>query len=135
MLCNLLLREEGNARHVAQSLVHCGWKPDENLQSCLSDKANILLTLNYYWGLFEPEYIKKLKKCSVGTYFSAMINNEEFVIYFVNHKKEIVSKTTNSPFISESYKRVFSLQYPLNRPSFIPMLNLVPFLRTELKNK
>lgn len=133
MLCNLLVREEGNASHVAQGLIHCGWKPDENLISCLNNQSNILLTLNYYWGQLQPEYTQKLKKCPVGTYFSAMISNEEFVIYFVNHKKEIVSKTTNSPFISKSYKRVFSLEYPLNRPSFIPMLNLVPFLRKEVK--
>ena len=129
MLSNLLLREKGQSKIVANSLIEKGWIPDKyDRLSYLTEIPSDLLQCKYYWGKYSPSFLIELQKSSRGSYFTALSENNQFIICFTNRNNECLVESMTSPKITSYQKQIYNLSNPLSRPSTVPILNLAPAL-------
>lgn len=134
MLQTLLLREEGNAKAVAKSLVYRGWKPRSQYMKSLHETPCKLLQIKYFWGKWKAEYGATLRTQPTGTYVSAFYNKKP-VICYVDNDGELIMKRIPFPMIIETQRREMLLSEPLSRPSSIKLPDLVPRLLLPLMVK
>ena len=129
MLSNLLLREMGQSKIVANSLIEKGWIPDKSDRlSYLTEIPSDLFQCKYYWGKYTPSFLLELTKSSPGSYITALNENNQFIMCFINQNNECLVESVTSPKIANYQKQLYCLSNPLSRPSSIPILHLAPAL-------
>ena len=121
MLSILFFREDGNSQQLAKKLIcNYGWKPSStDSLSLLIDEYNIIFTTDYFWGKFKSEYLSKLKKARVGSYFTAINDNDEYIVCFISQDKTLSELKILQPNIPDNISNDYSMDFPLTRPSCI----------------
>ena len=129
MMKTLLVREHGNSRAVYDTLLDRGWVPyNRTLVSSLTTSRSDHFELSYYWGELQDSYLEYLRNANCGSYFTAIQLPCVYIICYLDEKRQIVQRQSNSPVILHSHRKLFSLVDPLTRPRSISKFSLVPFL-------
>lgn len=129
MLKTMLIREQGRSLIVAKELVERGWGGTSNDFSDLSAEPNHHFTLNYFWGSMQPEFKDILqKKGDIGTYFTALVEPNKYVICYIDSSGELKERNIRHPEMQLLHKKIFKIDKHLARPEEIALQNLITFL-------
>ena len=124
MLQVLILREDGNTKNTAKSLIKRGWKPQSKHLKSLHKNPCPLLQIPYYWGTWKTEYIQKLKRKPNGTYITCVVKSKPMICFVKD--KQIFMQQVVYPLIDPEYIIELNLSSPLERLSSISLIDLIP---------
>ena len=124
MLQVLILREDGNTKNTAKSLIKRGWKPQRKHLKSLHKYPCPLLQIPYYWGTWKTEYIQKLKRKPNGTYITCVVKTKPMICYIKD--KKLIMQQVSYPLVDSESILELNLSYPLSRPASVSLLDLIP---------
>merc|ERR1712100_504012 len=124
MLQVLILREDGNTKNTAKSLIKRGWKPQRKHLKSLHKYPCPLLQIPYYWGTWKTEYIQKLKRKPNGTYITCVVKSKPMICFVKD--KQIFMQQVVYPLVDPEYIIELNLSSPLERLSSISLIDLIP---------
>jgi len=128
LLRTLFIREQCNSKNIAKELIDKGWKPSNvDLIPKLNNNSSDYVDIPYYWGGFKEEYLEKLKRSPVGSYFTIWDSNS-FILFALNFRKEVLRIPIESPNVYRHQKLLFSLVEPINRKRSVSIFHLYPFV-------
>ena len=124
MLQVLILREDGNTKNTAKSLIKRGWKPQRKHLKSLHKNPCPLLQIPYYWGTWKTEYIQKLKRKPNGTYITCVVKSKPTICFVKD--KQIFMQQILYPSVNTDCIIKFNLSSPLKRLDSISLIDLIP---------